>query len=486
MGWSNGRELTTLSGNGKEASYTYDADGLRATKTVNGIKTTYEYLGGKLLYEKKGSTELHYLYDSNGSIKGIQTVDGSGIVNNYYVVTNIRGDVEQIYDNSGNLQVSYTYDAWGKILSIKDGNGNEITSDSNIGKLNSLRYRSYYYDDETGFFYVGSRYYDPQIGRFINADDTQMLLVDQDNFLQYNLFAYCLNNPVNMHDPDGHAAANIIGGIIGGVTGAALGVLLADRLGIKGWKKWALIAAATAGGAVLGAFLGPYVARLAKSMGSTIKTAVKTTAKVGKELCFVAGTPIKTDKGNVPIEQIKARDYVYAENPETGEKGIKRVLQTFENEISELVHVSTNGEEIVTTPGHPFYVSDKGWVGADDLKAEDLLVLYGGRKVAVEKVVLEYLNTPVKVYNVEVEDFHTYYVGNSSILVHNKGCGLNKLADSYLKKTLKLDAHAIKHEYLGKKAKIALYDLAVDKGTGIIYIIDKAGKVVAETFYKTK
>src|SRR5690606_22040562 len=157
------------------------------------------------------------------------------------------------------------------------------------------------------------------------------------------------------------------------------------------------------------------------------------------------------------------------ENPETGEKALKRVVQTFVNETIELVHVSTNSEEIVTTPGHLFYVSEKGWVGADELKAGDLLVLYDGRQVAVKKVVLEHLSTPVKVYNFEVEDSHTYYVGNSSILVHNKGCGLNKLTNSYLKKTLKLDAHAIKREYLGKKAKIALYDLAVDKGTGIIY-----------------
>ena len=134
LDWDNGRELATLSGNGITASYTYDADGLRATKTVNGVKTIYEYVGGQLLYEKRG----------------IQTVDGTGSTKNYYIVINTRGDVTQIYDEIGTLQASYSYDAWGKILSIKDDNGNEITDDTNIGKINSLRYRGYYYDDESG------------------------------------------------------------------------------------------------------------------------------------------------------------------------------------------------------------------------------------------------------------------------------------------------------------------------------------------------
>lgn len=245
-----------------------------------------------------------------------------------------------------------------------------------------------------------------------------------------------------------------------------------------------MVSAATVGGAALGAFLGPYVAKLAKSIGSTVKTAVKTLAK--GELCFVAGTRILTENGHIPIEDIKAGDYVYAENPETGEKGLKRVEQTFTNEINELINVTVNSEEIHTTPGHPFYVVSKGWIGAEALEIGDQLVIYEGKHVVVEKVKHESLNKPVTVYNFEVEDFHTYYVGENSILVHNKGCGLNKLNNSYIKEILKLDAHSIKQEYLGKTAKISLYDLAVDKKTGIIYIIDNAGKIVMDTIYKTK
>ena len=435
------------------------------------------------LYEKFGTTELWFFYDADGNPSGVRYKNGS-TTTDYYFVCNWRGDVIRIYDGAGTVVANYNYDAWGNVISVTDANGAAITDSTHIANVNPLRYRGYYYDSETGFYYLQSRYYDPAVKRFINADDSNILLDDQGNILQYNLFAYCFDNPVNMHDEDGEAAANIIGAVVGGVAGATLGVLLARKLGLTGWKKWALISAATVGGAVLGAFLGPYVAKFAKSIGSTVKMAVKTLAK--GELCFVAGTQILTENGHVPIENIKVGDYVYAENPETGEKGLKRVEQTFTNEINELIHVTVNGEEIHTTPGHPFYVVGKGWIGAEALEIGDQLVVYGGKRVAVEKVKHESLNKPVTVYNFEVEDFHTYYVGESSILVHNKGCGLNKLTDSYIKKTLKLNAHSIKREYLGRKAKISLYDLAVDKKTGIIYIVDKAGKIVTDTIYKTK
>ena len=101
-------------------------------------------------------------------------------------------------------------------------------------------------------------------------------------------------------------------------------------------------------------------------------------------------------------------------------------MQTFENEADELVHVFFNGEELVTTTNHPFYVPKLGWTSAIKLRAGDILVLSNGEYVVVEAVQHEILESPVKVYNFEVEDFHTYFVGESSVLVHND-CTLNLL-----------------------------------------------------------
>lgn len=136
--------------------------------------------------------------------------------------------------------------------------------------------------------------------------------------------------------------------------------------------------------------------------------------------CFVAGTLVATEDGQKPIEEIQAGDKVLSENPETGEVAYKTVEETYENETTELVHVFVNGEEIITTPSHPFYVPKLGWTLAIKLRAGDILVLSNGEYVVVEAIQHELLEAPIKVYNFEVEDFHTYFVGESGVLVHNE------------------------------------------------------------------
>jgi len=113
----------------------------------------------------------------------------------YYYVRNLQGDIIGILDSNGVQVVSYTYGAWGDILSVSG------TLASTVGQQNPLRYRGYYYDGETGFYYVSSRYYDPEIGRWINADNR--ISGVGGSILGYNMFAYCMNNPVNMSDPTG-------------------------------------------------------------------------------------------------------------------------------------------------------------------------------------------------------------------------------------------------------------------------------------------
>ena len=191
------RELQSLSvTGGPSVSFEYNSDGIRTKKTVGGsVIHNYILDGSNIIRETVtgggNSYTLYYLYDTSGSVQGF-------IYNNsyYYFQKNLQGDVVRILDYSGNVVVEYTYDAWGKVLSVTGSQA------STIGQYNPFRYRSYYYDTETGFYYLQSRYYDPTVGRFLNADHPE--LVGANGGIQgYNLFAYCNNNPVMKYDPYG-------------------------------------------------------------------------------------------------------------------------------------------------------------------------------------------------------------------------------------------------------------------------------------------
>ena len=140
-------------------------------------------------------------------------------------------------------------------------------------------------------------------------------------------------------------------------------------------------------------------------------------------VCFAAGTLVTVKGGTKKIEDIQEGDFVLSENPETGEQEYKQVKRVFVHEKDEIVHVTISGEEIETTREHPFWVEGTGWVGAGDLKAGDVARLADGKAGIVESVTIEQLDEPIKVYNFEVEDFHTYYVAGIGVLVHNV-CGI--------------------------------------------------------------
>lgn len=140
-----------------------------------------------------------------------------------------------------------------------------------------------------------------------------------------------------------------------------------------------------------------------------------------KPSCFVAGTLVMAVAGMVAIENIKVGDKVISTYPETMETGEKTVLETYIREVTTLVHIIVNGEEIITTVDHPFYVKDKGFINAVELKVGDELLDSNGNILLIEDYTVELTNEPVKVYNFQVEDFHTYHVSELGILVHNAG-----------------------------------------------------------------
>jgi len=195
-----GRQLNSLNGNGLNVSYCYDQGGTRIAKTVNGTKYTYQYDGGKLFYEKRNRAEFYYLYDGAGNLTSIIHYDGNGNRAQYYVLCNSRGDVVDIYNQDGTPAAHYVYDSWGNTASVLDNNGNEITAANHIGILNQIRYRGYYLDAETGYYYLMSRYYNSTVGRFLNADG---YLMASDTVLSTNMYAYCENSPVIYLDSNG-------------------------------------------------------------------------------------------------------------------------------------------------------------------------------------------------------------------------------------------------------------------------------------------
>lgn len=210
--WVNGRRLSTVSNPyvGQIASYTYDANGLRQTKTVDNEEHRYVWQGNKLVSEYWDGEELEFFYDESGMPYAFSyKASASAAPVFYYYVTNLQGDVVKILNASGTTVADYSYNAWGKLLD----------SSGTMADVNPLRYRGYYFDAETGFYYVFSRYYDPEICRFINADDASNLGVNSD-FASINLFAYCGNNPVNRADDGGDFWHIVVGAVIGGVIGA--------------------------------------------------------------------------------------------------------------------------------------------------------------------------------------------------------------------------------------------------------------------------
>ena len=214
MTWKNGRQLATLTNGDTSISYGYDSDSVRTTKTVSGVKYTYAYFNGQLMYETRGDAKFYYSYDANGILYNVRyTLTDGGTEYSYYYTHNSRGDIVGIYNGAGELKAHYEYDAWGNVISITDNNGNAITSPNHIGNLNPFRYRGYYQDTETGLYYLMSRYYDAVTHRFINADG---YFQAGTSILDGNTFAYCANNPVSHSDTNGNSwFSNIVSTVMG-------------------------------------------------------------------------------------------------------------------------------------------------------------------------------------------------------------------------------------------------------------------------------
>ena len=480
--WTKVRRLASFG----ENTFAYGASGIRYRKN----NTVYTLDGNKILRESDGTRTLTYYHG------------GSGIVGfaykgtDYYFRKNLQGDVTEIYTSAGLLAASYVYDAWGKILAIR----NETAE--NIGDVNPIRYRSYYYDTETGLYYLNSRYYDPETGRFINADTTDILENAQYDINGLNLYAYCDNDPVTGRDDEGDwsfwkklavavavvvtvavvtavvcATAGIasplcaagtvfycaakgaaVGAVAGAVTGAATGALQGAVEGyqetgslegaLEGMGKGALkgaVEGATDGmvsGMISGAFSGAFMSFSGNAM-----------------FCFVAGTPVLTTVGKKAIEAVQVGDTIPCVDHITGEAAEKKVVSTTVNKVDRLMELDIDGEVIRCTETHPFQVKGSGWVDASDLHPGDVLYTEGWGTATVRSVGLLVLDEPVEVFNFEVEDCHTYFVGEVGVLVHNSSCHQSKEWRAEKKRYWKEQAELYRGNVQNQRSLSGTYDV---------------------------
>ena len=191
MTWQGGRQLASMQKDGTTISFSYNDAGLRTEKTVNGATRRYIWNSAQLMADVGASDAFYFHYSSGGELIGY-TYKTAEAETECILVKNQQGDVERVISADGTVLAAYTYDAWGNVL----------TSEGTLAAANPIRYRGYYFDTETSLYYLQSRYYDPAVGRFINADNA--IAGVGGDVHGYNLFSYCKNDPVNMSDHTGH------------------------------------------------------------------------------------------------------------------------------------------------------------------------------------------------------------------------------------------------------------------------------------------
>ncbi len=377
----------------------------------------------------------------------------------------------------------YVYDAWGN-CQVLDKYGNAITDQTHVAHLNPIRWKSQYYDTDSGLYYIGNRWYDPETGRYISSANPESLLSNAAIVHALNLYAFVLENPVAVllaastfmasldfyydGEPKTWWEKNRL--LVLQIAGVAL-VLIAliaapftcgtstavAKMGLVLLQMALAMGSAVLGLAAMGIAVGIYAALTGHSFWEAFSDTVSEnyvevlvtsfamaalTVAVGTVIkcfqCFAEGTLVQTEEGMKAIEDIREGDMVLAYSEETGEQAYKPVTRLLRNKTDQWYHIYVNGEEIVCTAGHPFYIlnadqfrtkvefegvktdKDGKWICAKDLKIGDE-VLTGDRSCAIiEEIQKETLVKAETTYNFEVEDFHTYYVSEECILVHNK------------------------------------------------------------------
>ena len=266
--WQNGRQLQKMQKSGVTAEFVYNADGLRVQKTVNGVATKYTLHGKNVVHMTSGTDELHFFYDAQNR-PAVVVYNGTA----YAYVKSLQGDIVAILDENGNTVVSYGYDAWGAPLWCTG----ELAE--TLGTVQPFRYRGYVFDEETGLYYLRSRYYNPWWGRFVNADAE---IAVEAKLWDAKLFLYCANNPVRYTDDGGNSFWDVLADcgkalLVAAVVVAVVAVVIAATGGGGGFALAAAGGEIISGAAVADAAMTTAVA--AEAAGASLMFA----SKLGKE-----------------------------------------------------------------------------------------------------------------------------------------------------------------------------------------------------------
>jgi RHS repeat-associated protein len=445
--------------------YGYDYSGNRISKTTETGTTGYivDTNAGLpyVLAETDSDNEVVTYYSVGDELVSLSRADET----RYYFFDG-HGDTRLLADEDGVITDTYDYDSFGN-LTAKTG-----TTE------NDFLYTGEQYNENTGLYYLRARYMNPANGVFVSQDPYNGVLSDPVSLHKY---LYANANPVMFTDHTGMfslsevltsmAIQGVWGGLISGsvnvgldilhqlndakdisailanspqkfvegfVVGAIIGSLFGG-LGVAAQEVCAAKAIMAALQTVLGVggvYLGGEAAvqdykngDYAAAIVNAILAAVSASAALAgaKNLatpsCFDGDTPISTENGQKRIDEIKVGDKVWAYDTVSDSLELKEVTTVYVKSSNELVHLSvTEGgasKVIDTTSNHPFYVLKKGWVAAAELRAGDVLVTVNGEYAVVEQIQHELLEKPITVFNLEVEGFHSYFVGNVGLLVHN-------------------------------------------------------------------
>lgn len=458
-------------------TYTYNAQNKLIRVTVQSGQQVeveeyrYDYAGNRIA--KIGElSATYYLVDTNGALSQVLAeYDENGSLTTYYT----RG-AELISQERDGEKHYYLYDGFDSVrmLTDEDGTATDFYTFDAFGNLteqigdteNSYLYRGEQYDSFTGLYYLRARYMNPATGTFITMDEYAGSVFEPVSLHKY---LYANANPVMNSDPTGYftladcSVANAISstlnkmytsnmmgtlngmlnallvslaggtqeeiqaafvngfrdGFLMGGGNAALGQLAGcipiPKLLVAAFKIFcaagdlqAGIAAFEDGNYLLGSI---YICSSAANFFSAYKTA--------GQACFTGDTLVAVEGGQKRIDEIEVGDKVWAYNVETGETELKTVTKVYVHSVDEILHLYTDEGDIDTTSNHPFYVIGKGWVAAGDLVAGDEVYNLDGTISTILGSEIEVFDEPLLVYNLEVEDFHSYFVGCVPVLVHN-------------------------------------------------------------------